>query len=165
MTGALNAKTRRAVLQIAEWQEGVVEMPSNSNKVKYNTAYYGREVSGRAYPWCMTFVWWVFRAAGFSLYKTASCTAFVSRYRVYAPRQIVTGGFRPGDIVFFDFSGSRKKTEHVGIVAGVVGSTILTIERNTGTGNDTNGGAVMKRRRNVGLITVGVRPGYPDPAA
>ena len=90
MTGALNAKTRLAVLQIAEWQEGVVEMPSNSNKVKYNTAYYGREVSGRAYPWCMTFVWWVFREAGFSLYKTASCTAFVNRYRVYAPRQIVT---------------------------------------------------------------------------
>ena len=50
MTGALNAKTRRAVLQIAEWQEGVVEMPSNSNKVKYNTAYYGREVSGSAIP-------------------------------------------------------------------------------------------------------------------
>ena len=31
-------------------------------------------------------------------------------------------------------------------------------------GSDANGGAVMKRRRNVGLITVGVRPGYPDPA-
>ena len=120
MTGALNAKTCRAVLQIAEWQEGVVEMPSGSNKVKYNTAYYGREVSGRAYPWCMAFVWWVFREAGFSLYKTASCTAFVNRYRVYAG--------------------------------------------NTGTGNDANGGAVMKRRRNVGLITVGIRPGYPDPA-
>ena len=153
MTGALNAKTRRAVLQIAEWQEGVVEMPSNSNKAKYNTSYYGREFSGRAYPWCMTFVWWVFREAGFSLYKTASCTAFVNRYRVYAPRQIVTSGFRPGDIVFFNFSGSRKKTEHVGIVAG-----------DTGAGSDTNGGAVMKRRRNVGLITVGIRPGYPDPA-
>ena len=79
MTGALNAKARRAVLQIAEWQEGVVEMPSNSNKVKYNTAYYGREVSGRAYPWCMTFVWWVFREAGFSLYKTASQRDAVGR--------------------------------------------------------------------------------------
>lgn len=43
---ALKAKTRAAVLQIAEWQLGVVEMPTNSNKVKYNTAYYGREVSG-----------------------------------------------------------------------------------------------------------------------
>ena len=158
----LTPKTRDAVLAIAEWQVGVIESPFGSNRVKYNTDYYGRTVSGAAYPWCMAFVWWVFREAGFSLYKTASCTAFVNRYRVYAPRQIVTSGFRPGDIVFFDFSGSRKKTEHVGIVAGVVGSTILTIEGNTGTGNDANGGAVMKRRRNVGLITVGVRPGYPD---
>lgn len=158
----LTPKTRDAVLAIAEWQVGVIESPFGSNRVKYNTDYYGRTVSGASYPWCMAFVWWVFREAGFSLYKTASCTAFVNRYRVYAPRQIVTSGFRPGDIVFFDFSGSRKKTEHVGIVAGVVGSTILTIEGNTGAGNDANGGAVMKRRRNVGLITVGVRPGYPD---
>lgn len=158
----LTPKTRDAVLAIAEWQVGVIESPFGSNRVKYNTDYYGRTVSGASYPWCMAFVWWVFREAGFNLYKTASCTAFVNRYRVYAPRQIVASGFRPGDIVFFDFSGSRKKTEHVGIVAGVVGSTILTIEGNTGAGNDANGGAVMKRRRNVGLITIGIRPGYPD---
>ena len=92
MTGALNAKARRAVLQIAEWQEGVVEMPSNSNKVKYNTAYYGREVSGSGYAWCMAFVWWVFREAGFSLYKTASCSAFVQRYRTSSSAQVVTSG-------------------------------------------------------------------------
>ena len=164
MTGALNAKTRRAVLQIVEWQEGVVEMPSNSNKVKYNTAYYGREVSGRAYPWCMTFVWWVFREAGFSLYKTASCTALVNRYRVYAPRQIVTSGFRPGDIVFFDFSGSRKRQNTWGSWRALSAARSSPLRGNTGAGSDANGGAVMKRRRNVGLITVGVRPGYPDPA-
>ena len=156
--------TAEKLLETARAELGVKESPAGSNQVKYNTWYYGRAVSGAAYPWCMAFVWWVFREAGFSLYKTASCTAFVNRYRVYAPRQIVTSGFRPGDIVFFDFSGSRKKTEHVGIVAGVVGSTILTIEGNTGAGNDANGGAVMKRRRNVGLITIGIRPGYPDPA-
>nr|DAG09114.1 MAG TPA: transcriptional regulator [Caudoviricetes sp.] len=161
---ALKAKTRAAVLQIAEWQLGVVEMPTNSNKVKYNTAYYGREVSGGAYAWCMAFTWWVFREAGFNLYKTARCSAFVQRYRTAAPAQVVTSGYKPGDIVFFDFSGKRKKTEHVGIVVGVVGNTILTIEGNTGTGNDANGGAVMKRRRDVSLITCGIRPGYPDPA-
>ena len=161
---ALNAKTRAAVLQIAEWQLGVVEMPTNSNKVKYNTAYYGREVSGGAYAWCMAVIWWVFREAGFSLSKTASCTTFMNRYKAFAPGQVVTGSYKPGDIVFFDFSGKRKKTEHVGIVVGVVGGTVLTIEGNTGTGNDANGGAVMKRRRDISLITCGVRPGYSDPA-
>ena len=88
----------------------------------------------------------------------------MNRYKTFAPSQVVTNGYKPGDIVFFDFSGKRKKTEHVGIVVGVVGSTVLTIEGNTGTGNDADGGAVMKRRRDVSLITCGVRPGYPDPA-
>lgn len=162
MSGAINAKTRAAVLQVAQWQEGVVEMPSNSNKVKYNTAYYGREVSGDAYKWCMVFIWWVFREAGFNLFKTASCSTFVRQYKSHSPGQVVTSGFQPGDIVFFDFSGKRSKTEHAGIVVGVVGNTVLTAEGNTGTGNDANGGAVMARRRNVGLITCAIRPKYPD---
>lgn len=162
MTGALQLRTKAAVLQIAQWQEGVLEAPSGSNKVKYNTAYYGREVQGAAYPWCMAFVWWVFREAGFNLYKSAGCTKFVNRYRTAAPGQIVTGAYKPGDIVFFDFSGQRKITEHAGIVIGVIGSTLITMEGNTGTGSDANGGAVMQRRRAVGLVTCGVRPRYPD---
>ena len=159
---AIQPKTRAAVLKIAEWQEGVVEMPSGSNRVKYNTSYYGKAVSGAAFAWCLAFVWWVFREAGFNLYKTASCTAFVNRYRAFSPGQIVTGNYKPGDIVFFDFSGRRKKTEHCGIVVEVNGNTMTTIEGNTGTGNDANGGAVMRRVRSVGLITCAVRPGYPD---
>ena len=33
----------------------------------------------------MAFVWWVFREAGFGLCKAASCTAFVNRYKAFAP--------------------------------------------------------------------------------
>ena len=69
--------------------------------------------------WCMMFVWWVFREAGFSLYKTASCTALTNRYKTAG--QWVTSGYKPGDIVMFDFSGKRAKTEHVGIVEAVSG--------------------------------------------
>ena len=159
---ALQPRTRKAVLAIAEWQVGVLESPAGSNKVKYNTAFYGREVSGRAYSWCMAFIWWVFREAGFNLYKTAGCSAFVRRYKAFSPGQVVTGGYRPGDIVFFDLSGGRKKTEHVGLVVSVSGGTVITIEGNTSVGSDANGGAVMRRTRKAGLITCGVRPGYPD---
>lgn len=42
---------------------GVKESPSGSNKVKYNTWYYGSAVSGSAYPWCAVFVSWVFNAS------------------------------------------------------------------------------------------------------
>ena len=33
----------------------------------------------------IAFVWWVFREAGFGLCKAASCTAFVNRYKAFAP--------------------------------------------------------------------------------
>lgn len=160
---ALRPRTRAAVLQIAAWQLGVLESPAGSNRVKYNSAFYGREVSGAAYPWCMAFVWWVFREAGFRLYKTAGCSAFLGRYQAMSPGQVIRSGYRPGDIVFFDFSGKKAKTEHVGIVESVGTNGVLTtIEGNTGSGNDANGGSVMRRQRRPELVTCGIRPGYPD---
>ena len=53
--------TAEKILDTARAQLGIREEPPNSNRVKFNTAYYGREVSGSAYPWCCAFVWWVFR--------------------------------------------------------------------------------------------------------
>ena len=155
---ALQPRTRDAVLAIAAWQVGVLESPAGSNKVKYNTDFYGREVSGSQYAWCMAFVWWVFREAGFNLYKTASCSALTAQYK--RAGQWVTGGYKPGDIVMFDFTGKRSRTEHVGIVEAVQGDTLTTIEGNTGTGNDANGGAVMRRTRKLSLVTGACRPGY-----
>lgn len=154
-------KTVRAVLYAAASQVGTTEKPAGSNAVKYNEAFYGRKVSGSAYPWCVTFVWWVFRQAGFSLYKTASCTALVERYREASPGQIVRANYLAGDIVFFDFTGKKAKTEHVGIVESVAADgTLTTIEGNTGSGSNANGGAVMRRKRKPGLVTCGIRPGY-----
>ena len=52
--------TAEKILEIARSQIGARESPANSDNVKYNTAYYGREVSGK-YTWCAVFVWWGFR--------------------------------------------------------------------------------------------------------
>ena len=159
---AREEKTLRSVLFAAASQIGVTESPTGSNRVKYNTAYYGREVSGKSYPWCVTYLWWVFRQAGLGLYRTASCTAFVEHYRRKSPERVLKGDYRPGDIVFFDFTGKRAKTVHVGIVERVgADGTLTTIEGNTGTLSDANGGAVMRRTRKPGLVTCGVRPSYP----
>ena len=159
---AREEKTLRSVLFAAASQIGVTESPTSSNRVKYNTAYYGRAVSGKSYPWCVTYLWWVFRQAGLGLYRTASCTAFVEHYRRKSPERVLKGDYRPGDIVFFDFTGKRAKTVHVGIVERVgADGTLTTIEGNTGTLSDANGGAVMRRTRKPGLVTCGVRPSYP----
>ena len=56
--------TAEMVVQTALSQVGTKEKPKNSNKVKYNTWFYGREVSGPAYPWCMVYVCWCFAHVG-----------------------------------------------------------------------------------------------------
>ena len=55
--------TEKELLRIASAEIGTKENPAGSNKVKYNTWYYERAVSGKAYPWCMVFVQWVFDRA------------------------------------------------------------------------------------------------------
>lgn len=52
--------TADMVVKTALSQVGVKESPSGSNRVKYNTWFYGKEVRGASYPWCMTFVEWCF---------------------------------------------------------------------------------------------------------
>ena len=59
--------TGRDVALLAATQVGISENPPSSNNVRYNTWYYGREVSGSAYPWCMVFVQWVFAQLGVAL--------------------------------------------------------------------------------------------------
>lgn len=61
-----------AYMQLASEQVGVTEYPSGSNKVKYNTWYYGSAVSGSAYPWCMAFVSWIFLSGNKASGKTTT---------------------------------------------------------------------------------------------
>lgn len=145
------------ILKIARAEIGTTESPAGSNKCKYNTWYYGREVSGSAYPWCMVFVQWVFDQAGMPLYPlTASCGVFVREHR--DTEKYVTGGYRPGDIVFFDFDGDG--IDHVGIVESRDGQTLVTIEGNTSATSQDNGGAVMRRADHGKYAVCAVRPAY-----
>lgn len=156
--------TQETILNLARREIGTVEEPAGSNCVKYNTAYYERAVSGGAYPWCCVFLWWLFQNSDapelfYGGGRTASCGALAA----YAKRggMFVSGGYRPGDLVFFRFSG--KVIEHVGILEQIRADGILvTIEGNTGTGSDTNGGAVMRRNRAPALAAGAYRPSYEE---
>ncbi len=154
--------TAEKILDIARDQLGIKENPPNSNRCKYNTAYYGQEVSGSAYPWCAVFVWWCFREAGASelFYggkKTASCFTLLGFHKA----QAVRGNYLPGDIIFFNFDG-RKNTQHVGICEGWDGRYITTIDGNTAPTNEANGGAVMRRKRDKKYIVGAYRPAYEE---
>ena len=157
--------TAQKILSKAASQIGIKEQPANSNKVKYNTEYYGSEVSGSAYPWCCVFVWWVFKECGASdlFYggkKTAYCPTVEAYYKKIG-RWYQTG--KVGDLVLFDFSKNRKNNRagHIGIVEKVNSDgSYTTIEGNTGSGNDANGGAVMRRTRYKSTIRGFARPDY-----
>lgn len=157
--------TAQQLLDIARAELGTKESPAGSNNVKYNTAYYGREVYDglwdTEFPWCVVFLWWCFRQAGaaerfYGGSKTASCRQLLS----YHKRQAVTD-YQPGDIIFYNFHG-KATAEHVGICESAGGSSIVTIEGNTGVGNDANGGAVMRRTRSLGQIVGAYRPAYEE---
>ena len=146
------------LLELARRQIGVKECPPNSNNVRYNTWYYGREVSGAAYPWCMVFVQWVFDQAGVKLpVRTASCGALMRSAQ--SAGCWVTGDYRPGDVVIYDFPGGAA-TDHCGIVESVDGTYISAIEGNTSSASDADGGAVERRARKFSQIVGAVRPSY-----
>ena len=156
------------LLAIARAELGVREAPAGSNCVKYNTAYYGREVHDTAtetYAWCMVFIWWLFRRAGapelfYGGGKTASCGALMAYAQAHG--QWVTGDYRAGDIVILDIPGNKVKTDHCGIVVTPLTTGVRTIEGNTGAGNDANGGAVMERTRPASWILGAYRPCYEE---
>ena len=138
--------TVERLLSTARKELGTKEQPADSNRVKYNTAYYGREVSGGSYAWCAVFLWWCFREAGASeLYygggKTAYCPTLLSYHRAQA-----VSDYRPGDVIFFNFDG-KKNAQHVGLCEDWDGQYITTIDGNTGSGSEANGGSVMRRKR------------------
>jgi hypothetical protein len=153
-------------MSIAASYIGVKESPKGSNNVVFNTHYYGQPVKGAAYPWCMVFVWDCFRMAGMAIIfydgkKVASCTVLMNWAKNKG--QWITSGYRRGDVVIFDWERNGRM-DHTGIVEAVSadGKTLTTIEGNTGSDNNSNGGAVMRRERNIKYVVGAFRPAYKE---
>ena len=156
--------TASRIIDLAKKQIGVTEYPPDSNNVKYNTAYYGREVSGSKYAWCCTFIWWLFKKLGASelFYggdKTASCTTLMSYYKKCGQE---VKQYLPGDIVFYDWGKKDGYAYHVGIITDVLpDGRIKAVEGNTSkNGSQDNGGAVLEQTRSKSQIVCVVRPKY-----
>lgn len=150
--------TANEVVKKALAEVGVTEFPPNSNNVKYNTLFYGHQVSGSSYPWCATFIWWLLSTSGVPCPKTASCITLADYFKKEG-RWATTP--QVGDLVFFHFNTNSRWTNHVGIVVGVKGNTIETVEGNTSVNSDDNGGSVMKRTRSKNIVGY-ARPQYGD---
>lgn len=147
------------VLSIARAEIGVKESPANSNRQKY-----GKEYGANGEPWCAMFVWWVFKHAGcpelfFGGKKSSYCPT-IADYYIAKKQTVSKSSGKPGDIVLFDFNDNNS-SDHIGIIEKKNSNgSYTTIEGNTSTGSNTNGGQVMRRTRYRSDISWIVRPKY-----
>jgi hypothetical protein len=108
---------------------GIVEVPPGSNRGPGVDVF----TDGNAEAWCADFVSWVLRAAGHPFTGGASAgwrLAWTGAVRSWfiaraAYRDRLVADPRPGDVVWFVHG-------HVGIVEGVQGDDLKTIEGNAG---------------------------------
>ena len=150
------------VLSIARGELGRTELPAGSNNTPYGAAY---GLQGQ--PWCMIFLWWVFREANlgplfYGGQKTASCGALL-RWAQREGLTVPVEKVKPGDIVILNFHGT-KDTEHCGIVETMLAAgSFVTIEGNTATGttgSQDNGGIVALKTRYASQVVGVIRPKY-----
>lgn len=92
--------------------------------------------------------------------RTASCPA-LGDWAIKNKLTVKWGSAKRGDLVLFDFNGNGT-SDHVGFVTKVTSSYIETIEGNTGSGSNTNGDGVYRRRRTKGQVNYFVRTKCPD---
>lgn len=155
------AATANDILAIARAELETKEYPPGSNNVKYNTTYYGREVSGTSYAWCAVFVWWLFQQAfAPQLYYDGKPCAYVPTLVSWArAKGLLVDTPQPGDLVCFDFNANGV-ADHIGICESFDGRYVTTIDGNTGTTSESNGGCVMRRKRLKRYIVDVIRPAY-----
>ena len=145
------------ILAAARGELGGKESPPGSNRTKYGR-WYGLD----GQPWCMMFVQWVFAQAGASGLLpacTASCGELMRAAQ--AAGRWVSSGYRPGDVVIYDWGGDRA-ADHCGIVERADGGGVVAIAGKTAVVNDSDGGEVLRRTRADKYILGAVRPGYDE---
>lgn len=140
-----------SVVDTASTQIGVHESPPGSNQQKY-----GAEYGLNGYAWCAMFVWWCYlKALGVDLRKVISdhMASVDAMWRAGVLKGLNTSHPVADDIVIFHFPGEHAGGNHTGIFVKDNGNgTITTIEGNTSSASDTNGGEVARRTRSKSLV-------------
>lgn len=155
--------TAKKIIKWAQGQIGYKESPANSNKTKYGK-WYG--LNGR--PWCVIFLWAAFyKNKAEKLFYGGKKTAYAPDLYNYYKKHDQTfkdmTKAKAGDIVFFDFNANGMP-DHVGFTEkNLGGGYVQTIEGNTSSTNQANGGRVERRKRHKSVILGFARPKYDKP--
>jgi hypothetical protein len=145
--------TAAHTVEIAIAEVGTIEEGDNLTK-------YGAFTKANGLPWCGSFCNWVLATAGVKVHSLVSTAVGAHKFKEISRWQEIPA---IGDLAFMDFPHDGvDRISHIGIVAGIDGKTIVTIEGNTsGSGDQRNGGMVMVKTRTIGKEVVGFgRPKY-----
>jgi CHAP domain len=152
---------RSRMIAIAKAEVGTKEHPSGTNRVRYS-AWYSDEAGASDFavsPWCAMFVTWCASKAGSTVVNPRDARWAYCPFVVDAARHARDGlslvsrdDVEPGDLVLFDWDGDHV-ADHIGLVeARGSGGTFTTIEGNTSTTSQNNGGEVMRRERDTDVV-------------
>ena len=139
-------------LKIAQSQNGVQEVPRNSNAGAAVESYLKSVGLGKGYSWCMAFVYWSVKEAAKQLNTTSPLikTAGVLRqWNEVNSKLKFTKNPKPGDIFIMDYG---KGQGHTGFVVEVLSNGIKTIEGNTNDEGSREGYEVCYRTRKQSQI-------------
>lgn len=133
---------------------GTKESPSDSNLNPF-----GKWIGVNGVPWCNIFASYCFAlGANVALCKGFKGAGVVAKGCTYVPTTeawLKASGHwigrvapQPGDIAIYNWDGGVP--DHIGIVEEYLGGgKFNAIEGNTAVGNDSNGGEVMRRERDI----------------
>jgi hypothetical protein len=158
-----------AAVEQATAEIGVVEDPPGSNRGPRVDAYLravGLNPAAGSFAWCAAFVYFCFgeasRVGGRKnpLVKTAGVLDHWSRAEQRGARRIKAADalaqpdlVRPGQIFVMDFG---RGAGHTGMVTGIRGGKLVTIEGNTNDGGSREGIGVFERTgRTIGSVNKG----------
>ncbi len=147
---AVAADQRNCVVERAAADVGVREATGHNDgpEVERYLAHVGL---GKGHPWCAAFVSYHLSGCGVRNPKSGWSPAFSGvSARVWSPRK-ATRMPMPGD-VFSIYYPSLGRVGHVGLVTGLDGGYITTIEGNTSGPGGREGDGVYARRRQLSKV-------------
>lgn len=148
---------------IAHGELGVKEDPPNSNSGKRVRQYQNSTNPGQTgFPWCASFVTWCLREAGWKV--TFSQMAYVPAWVAaahtgkYGLMVVSKADAVEGTVVTYDW-GKDGIADHIGFVLTPpdTAGNFTAREGNTSAGNNSNGGEVQDRERNITDVVCFIR--------
>ena len=157
------------LIAVAKTQIGYTELnvstgrPLNSSQDGGYTKY-GAWFGAPTTAWCAFFVAWCSNQADVAtsvIPRIGNCAAMVNWYSQRG-RYHRASGFEPrtGDLIFYNWSGGST-AKHIGIVTGVSGNSVYTVEGNTGSSHGYRAEA-KTRKKSASYIIGYARPDYND---